>query len=156
MNKVYNTKIIYKLSDSFSLIVIKCPYSKLLAYIHESNFNIRHVYAYICAQIVKVKGQLSKIWEVSCDWSVFWKGISYSVEQTLVGGNKSSQDVCEGGYVLFRSPFGNVNVRGSHVVVDRVVHSFPPKSVRFLDPGSQRAVAMQALPDSVFIKRVQC
>ena len=24
------------------------------------------------------------------------KGISYSVEQTLVGGNKSPQDVCEG------------------------------------------------------------
>ena len=44
-----NTSIICKLSDSFSLIVIKCPYSKLLAYIHESNFNIRHVYAYIRA-----------------------------------------------------------------------------------------------------------
>ena len=25
------------------------------------------------------------------------KGISYSAEQTLVGGNKSPQDVCEGG-----------------------------------------------------------
>ena len=35
-----NTSIIYKLSDSFSLIVTKCPYSKLLAYIHKSNFNI--------------------------------------------------------------------------------------------------------------------
>ena len=44
-----NTSIIYKLSDSFSLIVIKCPYSKLLAYIHKSNFNIHHVYAYIRA-----------------------------------------------------------------------------------------------------------
>ena len=44
-----NTSIIYKLSDGFSLIVIKCLYSKLLAYIHKSNFNIRHVYAYIHA-----------------------------------------------------------------------------------------------------------
>ena len=41
--------LIYKLSDSFSLIDIKCPYSKLLAYIHKSNFNIHHVYAYIRA-----------------------------------------------------------------------------------------------------------
>ena len=48
--------------------------------------------------MVNVKGQLSKIWEVSCDWSVFRKGISYSEEQTLVGENKSPQDVCEGGY----------------------------------------------------------
>ena len=31
------------------------------------------------------------------------KGISYSVEQTLVGGNKSPQDVCEGGYQWFSS-----------------------------------------------------
>ena len=46
----------------------------------------------------RIQGQLSKIWEVSCDWWVFRKGISYSVEQTLVGGNKSPQDVCEGGY----------------------------------------------------------
>ena len=95
-----NTSIIYKLSDSFSLIVIKCPYSKLLAYIHKSNFNIRHVYAYI---------QLYRIWEVSCDWSVFTKRISYSVEQTLVGGNKSPQDVCEGGYFLcYLSVFPNM------------------------------------------------
>ena len=46
-----NTSIIYKLSDSFTLVVIKYPYSKLLAYnIHQSNFNIRHVYAYIRAR----------------------------------------------------------------------------------------------------------
>ena len=44
-----NTSIIYKLSDSFSLIVIKRPCSKLLAHIHKSNFNIRRVYAYIRA-----------------------------------------------------------------------------------------------------------
>ena len=50
-----------------------------------SNFNIRHGYAYIRAKIVKVKGQLSKIWEVGCDSSAFRKGISCSVEQTLVG-----------------------------------------------------------------------
>ena len=89
-----NISIIYKLSDSFSLIAIKCPYFKLLAYIHKSNFNIRHVYVYIRSWIVKAKGQLSKIWEVSCDWSVFRKSISCSIEQTLVGGNKSPQNVC--------------------------------------------------------------
>ena len=68
-----NTSIIYKQGNSFSLIAIKCPYSKLLTYIHKFNFNIRHVYVYIRAWIVKFKGQLSKIWELSCDWSVFKK-----------------------------------------------------------------------------------
>ena len=46
-----NTSIIYKLSDSFSLIVIKCPLFQT-SRIHSqiSIFNIRHVYVYIRAR----------------------------------------------------------------------------------------------------------
>ena len=58
--------------------------------------------------------------------------------------------------LISKGKFGNVDVRGSHVVVDLAVHSTPAKSVRSLGPGSPRPGAMQTQPGSVFIKRVPC
>ena len=48
------------------------------------------------------------------------KGISYSVEQTLVGGNKSPQDVCEGGYYF---PLIQDYVNGVSLVKDEMQNS---------------------------------
>ena len=44
-------------------------------------------------------GNLGRIALSMVYYETMGKGISYSVEQTLVGGNKSPQDVCEGGYM---------------------------------------------------------
>ena len=80
-----NTSIIYKLSDSFSLSL-----SALIPNFSHTFTNPTPISAMFMLTFARVdrKGQIQafQYMGVSCDWSVFWKGILYSVEQTLVGG----------------------------------------------------------------------